>query len=42
MNKELVINSAKNKFNGELLEIVLKQIDDYFELDNSNYQVNTN
>jgi len=40
MNKELIINNAKKKFNGELLNIVLKQIDDYFELAESNYKVN--
>lgn len=39
MDKELVINNAKKKFNGELLDIVLKQIDDYFELGESNYIV---
>lgn len=39
MNKELVINNAKKKFNGELLNIVLKQINDYFELDESDYKV---
>jgi len=37
MNKELVVNNAKKKFNGKLLDIVLKQIDDYFELAESNY-----
>lgn len=42
MNKELIIENAKKKFTGELLEIVLKQIDDYFELTNSPYQVKHN
>lgn len=36
-DKNLVINSAKNKFSGELLDIVLKQIDVYFELVDSNF-----
>ena len=39
MNKELIINNAKKKFNGNLLDIVLKQIDDYFELAESNYKI---
>lgn len=38
MNKELIINNAKKKFDGELLEIVLKQIDDYFKLAGSDYK----
>lgn len=38
MNKELLINNVKKNFSGELLEIVLKQIDDYFELSESNYK----
>lgn len=42
MNKELVINNAKKKFNGELLNIVLNQIDDYFELEESNYKIKNN
>lgn len=42
MNKELIIKNAKEKFNGELLEIVLKQIDTYFELKESSYQVKHN
>lgn len=41
MNKDLVINKAKKKFNGELLDIVLNQIDDYFELAESNYKIET-
>ena len=41
MNKELIIDNAKKKFNGELLNIVLKQIDDYFELAESNYKIKT-
>ena len=39
MNKELVVESAKKKFSGELLEIVIRQIDDYFELAESNYVI---
>lgn len=39
MNKELVIENAKKKFNGELLNIVLKQINDYFELAESDYNI---
>lgn len=39
MNKELIITNAKKKFKGELLEIVLKQIRDYFELANSDYKI---
>lgn len=42
MNKELVIKNAKYKFEGELLNIVLKQISDYYELKDSTYKVNTN
>lgn len=42
MNKELIIKNAKEKFNGELLDIVLKQIDTYFELKESSYQVKHN
>lgn len=37
MDKKLVIENAKKKFKGELLNIVIKQIDDYFELTESNY-----
>ncbi len=39
MNKKLVIKNAKKKFNGELLDIVLKQIDDYFLLAESQYKI---
>ena len=39
MNKEFIINNSKKKFDGELLNIVLKQIDDYFELVESNYKI---
>lgn len=39
MNKEFIINNSKKKFDGELLDIVLKQIDDYFELTESNYEI---
>lgn len=38
-NKELVIKSAKEKFDGELLDIVLEQINTYDELFNSGYVV---
>ena len=38
MNKEFIINNSKKKFDGELLDIVLKQIDDYFELAKSDYK----
>lgn len=31
MNKELIIKKAKKRFNGELLDIVLEQIEDYFD-----------
>ena len=31
MDKNLIVENAKKKFNGKLLDIVLKQIDDYFE-----------
>ena len=37
MDKKLIIENAKNKFNGELLKIVIKQIEDYFELAESDY-----
>ena len=39
IDRELVIENSKKKFNGELLDIVLKQIDNYCELENSNYKV---
>lgn len=42
MNKDLIIKNAKEKFTGELLDIVLKQIDDYFELKDSKYQIKHN
>ena len=38
MDKEFIINNSKKKFDGELLDIVLKQIDDYFELAKSDYK----
>lgn len=38
MNKELVVKNVKEKFDGELLDIILKQIDDYFELAESDYK----
>ena len=31
MNKESIINKTKKKFKGELLKIVLKQIEDYLK-----------
>lgn len=37
--QELIINNAKNKFKGELLDIVLEQINTYNELSNSNYVI---
>lgn len=42
MNKISILENAKRKFNGELLDIVLNQIDDYFKLANSNYKVKNN
>ena len=42
MNKELIINNVKNKFEGKLLDIVINQINDYYELEESNYIVNNN
>ena len=39
MNKELIVDNAKKKFNGELLDIVLKQIDNYFELSKTDYKI---
>ena len=42
MNKEQIIINAKNKFSGELLDIVLKQINDYYELKDSKYQTKHN
>lgn len=39
MDKELVVKNAKKKFDGKLLDIVLKQIDDYYELSNSDYKI---
>lgn len=39
MDKELVVSNAKKKFKGELQNIVLKQIDDFFELAESNYKI---
>ena len=38
MNQEIIIENVKNKFDGELLDIILKQIDNYFELSNSSYK----
>jgi len=42
MNKELIIKNAKKRFKGTLLQKVLKQIDNFFEISNSNYIVKTN
>lgn len=42
MNREIVELNARKKFNGDLLNIVLKQIEDYYELDNSDYSINNN
>lgn len=39
MNKEISIENAKKKFKGELLNIVLQQINDHYELAESNYEV---
>ena len=39
MNKNIVIENAKKKFDGDLLEIVIKQIEDFFELQESSYVV---
>lgn len=39
MDKELIINNARKKFSGELLEIVIEQINDFFTLLESNYIV---
>ena len=37
MNKDLIVKNTKKVFKGQLQNIVLKQIDDYFELAESNY-----
>lgn len=37
IDKSIVIENSKKKFEGELLELVLKQINTYFELADSNY-----
>ena len=42
IDRELVIENSKKKFNGELLDIVLKQIDNYCKLEDSNYKVSSN
>ena len=42
MDKNLIIENVKKKFNGELLNIVLKQIDNYFELAESDYVASHN
>ncbi len=39
MNKEVIINNCKKHFDGELLNIIIKQINDYFELANSKYKI---
>ena len=38
MDKSIVIENAKKKFSGELLNIVLEQIDDHYKLIESNYE----
>ncbi len=40
MNKETIIQNSKEKFRGKLLDIVLSQIDNYFELDNLGNVIN--
>ena len=40
MNKGISIENAKKKFNGELLDIVLEQIDNHYKLIESNYEIN--
>lgn len=42
MNKELIVKNAKKHFEGELLEKVLKQIDTFFEVLNSDYITTSN
>ena len=42
MNKEISIENAKTKFSGELLDIVLEQIDNHYKLIESNYGVINN
>lgn len=42
MNRELVMENAKKKFKGELLDIVITQINDYFQLADSNYAIEKN
>lgn len=38
-DKELIIKNARNKFNGELLNIVLEQIDTYFDVSASKHKI---
>ena len=42
MDKYFIIENAKKKFKGELLDIVIKQIEDYFELVESGYVIQNN
>lgn len=42
MDKILIIENAKKKFKGELLDIVVKQIENYFELAESDYIARNN
>lgn len=39
MNRDLIIVKVKENFKGELLDIVIEQVNDYFELANSNYVI---
>ncbi len=40
--REIVVENAKSKFKGKLLDIVINQINDYYELVDSNYEVTNN
>lgn len=40
MNKQIIIENAKKYFKNELLNIVINQIEKFFEVYNSDYQVN--
>jgi len=42
MDKQLIIKSAKKHFDGQLLDIVISQIEKFFEVYNSDYQVKHN
>lgn len=39
LNKDLILKNVNKKFSGKLYDIVLKQIDTYFELNDSNYVI---